>query len=208
MGASAESEEVREGALRLAAGRDPTGLCLSPEEGFLLSRIDGATPWSVLREIGGLPPEHVDRCLERWLSEGIVEVAAGPADDAAVEAADVGGAELVPGLELDLSVQRRILEFESRLDAAYHEILGVAADAEPREIKRAYFRLSREFHPDRYFRREIGPFRGRLERIFRKLLEAHEMLSDPTARAEIERSFAEGGEPAAAPGTADRKSVV
>ncbi len=197
MGISAESDEAREGTPRLATGYDPTSLSLSPEEGFLLSRIDGSTPWSVLREISGLPPERVDRCLERWLGEGILEMdgarpAAASVACAAPEVSSPSEGDLDPGLELDLDVQRRVLEFESRLDESYYEILGVGPSAEPREIKRAYFRLSREFHPDRYFRRETGHFGRRLERIFRKLLEAHEMLSDPMARAEMEKSLAQG----------------
>jgi curved DNA-binding protein CbpA len=201
MGTSAESEEARSGTPRLAAGYDPTSLSLSPEEGFLLSRIDGSTPWSLLREISGLPPQHVDRCLERWLDGGVLEMEgarpAAAAPPAAVEAcaapeASTSEEQLDPDLELDLDVQRRVLEFESRLGESYYEILGVEPSAEPREIKRAYFRLSREFHPDRYFRRKTGPFGRRLERIFRKLLEAHEMLSDPMARAEMEKSLAQG----------------
>ncbi len=197
MGISAESDEPREGTLRLAAGYDSTSLSLSPEEGFVLSRIDGSTPWSLLREISGLPPERVDRCLERWLGEGLLEMdgarpAAASVACAAPEVSSPSEGDLDPGLELDLDVQRRVLEFESRLDESYYEILGVGPSAEPREIKRAYFRLSREFHPDRYFRREIGPFARRFERIFRKLLEAHEMLSDPMARAEMEKSLVQG----------------
>ena len=39
--------------------------------------------------------------------------------------------------------------------------------------------FSKEFHPDRYFRKQIGPYTRRLERIFKKVLEAHEILSDP-----------------------------
>jgi curved DNA-binding protein CbpA len=109
-------------------------------------------------------------------------------------------ARLDPSLELPLDGQRAILEFEARLAAPYHEILGVDARASVREVKRAYFRLSREFHPDRYFRRRIGPYAERLERIFRRILEAREMLSDPMARAEVERSLA--GCAGEAPGTA------
>ena len=58
-------------------------------------------------------------------------------------------------------------------------LLGVEPGADRRTIKRAYFKLSKEFHPDRYFRKEIGDYAERLERIFKKVLEAHEMLSDP-----------------------------
>ena len=77
----------------------------TPEEGFLLSRIDGATPWSLLREISGLPAERVDDCLERWLGEGILELEgvapeattataprASPTQTTAVSAADLASA--------------------------------------------------------------------------------------------------------------------
>jgi curved DNA-binding protein CbpA len=89
-----------------------------------------------------------------------------------------------------VELQRRVLEFERCLEKPYHEILGVDPRADAKEIKRAYFRLSREYHPDRYFRRNVGPFAVRFERIFKKVAEAYELLSVPTTRAEIERSLA------------------
>lgn len=191
--------------LTIASGCDPTQLELSAAEGFLLSRIDGATPWRLLREIGGLPAEQVDACLERWLDAGWVECVGGAkaagagrssdasnAPPAAGSPTDAGSAEpaidaavvideaaLDAELDLDLDVQRRILEYEASLDRPYHVLLGVEQGAEPKAVKRAYFKLSKEFHPDRYFRKEIGGYGARLERIFKKILEAHEILSDP-----------------------------
>ena len=50
-------------SLRLCLGSDPTSLVLSAAEGYLLSRIDGHTPWRVLRETGGLGAEEVDICV-------------------------------------------------------------------------------------------------------------------------------------------------
>jgi curved DNA-binding protein CbpA len=82
-------------------------------------------------------------------------------------------------LDIDLAVQRRILEFECSLGRPYNDLLGVEKGAAAKVVKRAYFKLSKEFHPDRYFRREIGSYEIRLNRIFKKVLEAHEMLSDP-----------------------------
>lgn len=179
---------------RLAPGWDPAACSLSPAEGFLLSRIDGETPWELLLEIGGLPPEEVERHLRRWISEGML-VLVEPGDQARREA-EAGrppeeGREgaIDPRLDLPVEAQRQILEFESSLDRPYHELLGVERDADERSIKRAYFLLSRQFHPDRYFRHDIGDFAKRLERIFKKLVEAYELLSDPATRAEIERSL-------------------
>lgn len=219
MNEAAQEQERSARVVALASGRDPKRLRLSAAEGYLLSRIDGRTPWRLLREIGGIPAPDVDACLERWLAEGVIEIVAGAAKTgAAVDAsATPGGASaksgggspqpqpapprvamdaasapraaspligidpklLDPALDIDCDVQRRILEFELSLARPYHELLGVPVGADPKTVKRAYFKLSKEFHPDRYFRKQIGPYTQRLERIFKKVLEAHEILSDP-----------------------------
>jgi curved DNA-binding protein CbpA len=185
--------------LALASEEDPTQLRLSPAEGYLLSRIDGVTPWRLLREIGGIPPAEVDRCLTRWIEAGLLRTVGsdGAARSSSARRTPPERAEptiskaapparpeiddrlLDEALEIDLPLQRRILEFEASLARPYHELLGVERGIEPKAVKRAYFKLSKEFHPDRYFRREIGHYAQRLDRIFKKVLEAYEMLSDP-----------------------------
>jgi len=190
LGNSSAAQQERIPHLR--PGVDPAGLSLTPAEGYLLSRIDGTTPWTLLRSIGGIGPEEVDRCLERWLAEGVVTVVVSAVPDAAVVPASshARSADTDPSLEIPVEVQLRILDFEARLDSPYHEILGVARDADRKVLRKAYFALSRELHPDRFFRRNTGSFGKRLERIFGKIVEAYELLSDPMARAEIERSLA------------------
>ena len=163
----------------VATGCDTAKLALSSAEGFLLSRIDGATPWRYLRQIGGRSAEQVDDCLERWLVTGWIEEVAVGADR---EKAGFGEALLDEALDLDLATQRRILEFEASLNLSYPRLLGVEPGADPQTVKRAYYKLSREFHPDRYFRRQIGSYGERLDRIFKKILEAYEILSDPALR--------------------------
>jgi curved DNA-binding protein CbpA len=184
---------------RLAPGWERCGLKLSPAEGFLLSRIDGSTPWTLLREIGGLAPGEADRCLERWLKDGLVIVGSDgsasaasrgkPAPDAEAPAGADPYAGVDASLEIPVEAQRRILLFEAGLERPYHELLGVAAGVDAKAVKRAYFQLSKEYHPDRYYRREIGPYADKLDRIFKKVVEAYELLMDPTTRAELERSI-------------------
>lgn len=210
---------TNEGVPRLGPGVDPTRLELTPAEGYLLSRIDGATSWTHLRAIGGIGPDEVDRCLERWVAAGVVVVeghkpplrppAAPPQSpisaDATVAASAAPGPprEIDPSLDIPVEVQQRIFEFEAKLDAPYYEILGVPRDADRKALRKAYFALSKELHPDRFFRRNVGPFGKRLERIFGKIVEAYELLSDPMARTEIERSLAAAsGDASAAAGVA------
>jgi curved DNA-binding protein CbpA len=166
-----------------------------------------------LRQIGGIAPEEVDRYLERWAKEGIILVQgselaraepdagddaepdpeAGPA--AASGASRETRAEIDGALDLSVELQQRILDFESSLDQSYHDLLGVDRSATTKDIKLAYFRLSKEYHPDRYFRRNIGTYALRLDRIFKRVCEAYELLSDPATRAEIERHLIETGPP-------------
>ena len=67
----------------LATSCDATQLNLTAAEGFLLSRIDGTTPLRLLREMGGMPASEVDACVERWLSEGVLELVEGKSQAAA-----------------------------------------------------------------------------------------------------------------------------
>jgi len=194
----------------LAPGCDPASLSLTPAEGYLLSRIDGNTPLSLLRQIAALPAADVDRTLERWVKEGVLvwdKPGARPAPQASAPptstppsaprpAAPAPGID--PSLDLSVEMQQRVIDFEACLDRPYHEILGVALDADAKAIKSAYFGLSKQFHPDRYFRRNLGPYAARVERIFKKVLEAYELLSDPATRVEVQRGLGAEAPPAPA----------
>jgi molecular chaperone DnaJ len=64
----------------------------------------------------------------------------------------------------------------------YYEVLGVARDASPEEIKRAFRRLAKRYHPDTY-----EGDKGEAERRFREISEAYEVLSDQEKRAQYDR---------------------
>ncbi|MGH7435010.1 MAG: DnaJ domain-containing protein, partial [Polyangiaceae bacterium] len=53
-------------------------------------------------------------------------------------------------------------------------------------IKRVYYELAGKFHPDKYFRKNLGSFKGKMEAIFARVTLAHDVLSDREKRAEYD----------------------
>lgn len=58
----------------------------------------------------------------------------------------------------------------------YYQILGVARGADEKEIKTAYRRLARKYHPD------VNPNDKSAEAKFKEISEAHDVLGDPEKR--------------------------
>lgn len=74
----------------------------------------------------------------------------------------------------------------------YYEVLGVSRSASPEEVKRAYRRLARKYHPD--INKEEGA-----EEVFKEINRAYEILSEPEMRSRYDR-FGEAGVGSAAGG--------
>ena len=58
----------------------------------------------------------------------------------------------------------------------YYKILGVSKDANEKEIRQAYRKLARKYHPD------VNPDNKEAEEKFKEINEANEVLSDPEKR--------------------------
>jgi DnaJ-class molecular chaperone len=63
----------------------------------------------------------------------------------------------------------------------FYEVLGVARDASPEAIKKAYRKLARQYHPDR------NPGDKSAEERFKEVQTAYDVLSDKTKREQYDR---------------------
>jgi curved DNA-binding protein CbpA len=110
------------------------------------------------------------------------------------QAADVetkspsSGSNEIP-VEIDLPLERR-----QRIDELYpvvelmnhYELLGLDTSADVKMVRARYFELSKVFHPDTAFRRNLGGYKAKMEAIFTRLTEAYEVLGKKKSRAEYD----------------------
>jgi DnaJ-class molecular chaperone len=69
----------------------------------------------------------------------------------------------------------------------YYHVLGIPRTASADDIKKAYRRLARQCHPDLH----TGGKKAEMEKKFKELNEAHEVLSDPEKRKKYDQYGAE-----------------
>lgn len=100
-------------------------------------------------------------------------------------------ADLSEDVDLDVERRKQILFAESLVGkGTFWEALGVPWNAPVGAVRAAYLEAAKVYHPDRYAGRRLGSYRARLERIFRNVTEARDVLSDQARRGAYARSTA------------------
>lgn len=85
---------------------------------------------------------------------------------------------------MDVAFLTEVERLSEGLDGVdYFEVLRVERGASPAEIKAAYYRESRVFHPDRFAAVESAELKERIGRIYRRVNEAYTVLRDDVKRA-------------------------
>jgi curved DNA-binding protein CbpA len=166
---------------RLVSGAP--SISLTADELALVDLIDGVRDEAELARQSKKSLEDVGDHLERLALLGAVAF-----DERA-------RAEVI---DLDATTREhfdRIYQLLGEVD--HYELLGIGRDGDKKAIKAAYHRLGPAFHPDRHFRKSLGPYKQKIEAIFAALTRAHDTLRYPKKREEYDaRTPARSGSPA------------
>ena len=155
---------------------------IAAQDAFVHSCIDGVLNVDDIADVTVLSPEAAFQSIERLIELELVEWVTPKASSAPPET------EVAKDIELDDELQKRIQETFHRADKLNHyELLGVSMDANRAEIRKAYFALSKTFHPDAYYGKRLGPFKAQMEVVFRKVTDAYEAVGRPKKREAYDR---------------------
>ena len=78
----------------------------------------------------------------------------------------------------------------SKID--HYSALGLEEDAGPIHFKKAYFKAAKKYHPDTLVRLGLGDLKEPAARVFARIAEAFETLSDPDKKAAYDARGSEG----------------
>jgi tetratricopeptide (TPR) repeat protein len=93
-------------------------------------------------------------------------------------------ADLSEAVDLDVDRRKLILFAEAKLAEWTHwQVLGLPWNASAEAVRAAYIDQVKLFHPDQYPGKKLGSYRTRLERVFRRVTEARDVLAADEKRA-------------------------
>ena len=214
----------------------------SPEDFFLLSRLDGKLTVGQLCQISGLSAQATMEAIERLWDSGLIELPGHQAPKSEASFGAVGApdpqntprppskalpptptppppkareqqhegdypdhwvlwpvrferfsfdpAAMAEAVDLTPAQRKELLYTHGVLKHLDHyQLLGVARDAERKEIRTAYFSLSKRYHPDLFYGSELGSFRPKLDDIFKALNGASQSLSSKQKRAKYDKGL-------------------
>jgi hypothetical protein len=192
------SPGVDELAAALSGERSAWGLVAGSSEASRIEalwilEVCGALAWSeTAAAAAGEEPAEVAPQVPAG-PEIEIEVVGGPA-----AGARPGAAAEVRAAQSDAAEDQKAAELRAEIAAKrarlaeldHYELLGVAKNVVPGELKRAYLKSAKRFHPDALSRLGLEELKRDANELFAAITRAHEVLSDPERRREYDAGLA------------------
>jgi len=159
---------------------------LSAGEQRIMASCQGKTTLREILKQFLLSRKEAEPLLATLLSTGILEGRVEPemaSDDSPCDEAE------------DIRTRREsfLKDYAWMMEQDYFTLLGVS-ESDPRDqIRKSYYSLVKQYHPDRFFEQDVLPdLKDKVNALFQRISDAHETLSDATAKARYVSDRKEG----------------
>jgi tetratricopeptide (TPR) repeat protein len=152
----------------------------------ILSLIEGRRNIHELLSLSPLDNLQTLKTLYALISTRIIE----PKEKESTE--DKTWEEIIkePEIKPDSAFMEKVENLYKSLESTnYYDILGIEKWATQDKLKKAYYNVAKEFHPDIHFYIPSDTLKNKLNTIFFHVTEAYKILSDPKMRREYDNSL-------------------
>jgi tetratricopeptide (TPR) repeat protein len=183
-------------------------IILTPTDGYVLSRVDGSLSAREVIQATPLEVEETQRSLFGLLCTGVVEFLPLPpkpkpsvrlprahtaAPPAPAATPDVPAEPTPEERAHSAEMEARRLEIAETFDGLkgknHFEVLGIPRGSTEAQVKEAYFRQARRYHPDARQDPALADLRDKMDAIFIRLGHAFEVLRNTRARLSYEATL-------------------
>jgi len=179
--------------LRIANDTKPLlqGITLEKDQQDILDLIDGSRSIEELCVLSGIGDFNALKIIHTLIALRLAEVGsiktASDTKQAAAHALDTSP-------EGAIVVTKDMLHkaFDQLESQNFYEILNVSRSATQPEIRRAYFRMAKMYHPDRHIDTELKDMKDLLQHLFRGINEAYTALNSPERRDQYDLDLSKG----------------
>lgn len=175
-------------------------ITLAPADVHVLACVDGTL--SARQVVQALPfdGDEASRSLFGLLCTGVIDrlpprraaaraVAGAPASMPLAEPGPAPAPASESAKDMDARRHEILDLFEGLRTRTHYDLLGVPRGASDGDVKEAYFRMARRFHPDAHHHAGLADLGPKLEAVFIRLGEAYEVLRHNHSRASYDRTL-------------------
>ena len=183
----------------LKLSEDPISLFqnveLSPQDKKMFPSVDGTKTIKEIVDSSWMNSFETMKTIYRLWSIGILEEKEMACEEIKEAGETVSLEDLMqPFAEEEEAFVKRVGEIYSNLDRLkFNELLEVDENSDAETIKKNYYKLAREFHPDRYFTASDTTLKDKLTAIFDAITTAYATLKDDFKRKEYFNSLGRPG---------------
>ncbi len=160
---------------------------LDEQDRIILSNIDGIRPLEAILTLSASGETDTLKSICALLSLRIIMLMSEESVPAEIQIEDVINK---PAEEVTSEFIEKVEDLVRICDSLeYYELLGIEREASAEEINKAFYKVSKEFHPDRHFSIASDDLKVKLTKIFNYIDKAYTVLSDPGKKAEYDRTL-------------------